>query len=68
MLFAMRPVLGGLAEFERDLIRARKSEAGRAPWRTASGSAESRRSPIARNDHTYAADLISRRQVRDAGR
>jgi DNA invertase Pin-like site-specific DNA recombinase len=40
----MLTVLGGLAEFERDLIRARTSEGRRAPWRTASSSAESRSS------------------------
>jgi hypothetical protein len=30
-----------LAEFARDLIAPARERAGRAPWRTASGSAES---------------------------
>jgi DNA invertase Pin-like site-specific DNA recombinase len=31
----MLTVLGGLAEFERDLVRARTAKAGRGPWRAA---------------------------------
>jgi DNA invertase Pin-like site-specific DNA recombinase len=31
----MLTVLGGLAEFERELIRARTSEGRAAPWRAA---------------------------------
>jgi hypothetical protein len=41
----MLAVLGGLAEFESALIHAR-ARAANAPWRTASGLAGSRRSPI----------------------
>jgi DNA invertase Pin-like site-specific DNA recombinase len=38
----MLTVLGGLAEFERELIRIRTGEAGRGPRRTASALAASR--------------------------
>jgi hypothetical protein len=42
----MLTVLGGLAEFERDLIARAPAKAGRAPWQTASSSAGSRRSHL----------------------
>src|ERR1700674_2636847 len=42
-------VLGGLAEFERELIRARTGEGRARAWRTASGWDASRSSPRTRS-------------------
>jgi DNA invertase Pin-like site-specific DNA recombinase len=45
----MLTVLGGLAEFERDLIRARTAKAERRPWRVGRKWADLSNSPITRS-------------------
>ena len=57
----MLTVLGGLAEFERDLMRARTSE-GRAPRPAASRWAANRNSPTTRSARRSAAATVTARR------